>query len=85
MPLTPQLIDAAVERYWRECDRYQKLSECIGEACRSLLEEHSICGKVEWRRAVCRVWKHPSRIVEDDNQVRVFGCQNEALSPGGAL
>jgi hypothetical protein len=39
MPLTPQLVDAAIERYWREFDRYRKLAECVGEACRGLLEE----------------------------------------------
>ncbi len=49
MPLTPQLIDAAVERYRREFDRYQKLSECIGGACRRLLEERSIRGSVQLR------------------------------------
>ena len=56
MPLTPQLIDAAIERYWRECDRYQKLAECIGEACQRLLEEHSIRGSVHWRA------KEPTRL-----------------------
>jgi len=49
MPLTPHLIDAAIERYWREIDRYEKLSAFIGEACRRLLEEHSIRGSVQWR------------------------------------
>lgn len=56
MPLTPQLIDAAVERYWRERDRYQKLAECIGDACQRLLEEHSIRGSVQWRA------KDPTRL-----------------------
>ena len=56
MPLTPQIIDAAVERYSREYDRYQKLSTFIGEACQKLLEERSIHGFVQWRA------KEPNRL-----------------------
>jgi ppGpp synthetase/RelA/SpoT-type nucleotidyltranferase len=56
MPLTPQLIDAAVERYWREVDRYDKLSKLVGESCRSLIEENGIRGSVQWRA------KHPDRL-----------------------
>jgi len=49
MSLTPQLIEAAVDRYLREIDRYEKLSKFIGEACRILLEENNIRGSVQWR------------------------------------
>lgn len=49
MPLTKQLIDAVVERYWREVDRYEKLAEFVGQACRSLLEENGIRGTVQSR------------------------------------
>lgn len=56
MALTPQLIDAAVERYLREFDRYEKLSKYIGEACQGLLEEHSIHCWVQWRT------KDPNRL-----------------------
>lgn len=56
MSLTPQLIDAAVERYDREIDRYDKLAAYIGEACRGLLEKHAIRGSVEWRA------KDPNRL-----------------------
>jgi|GEM_PF-3521424 ppGpp synthetase/RelA/SpoT-type nucleotidyltranferase len=49
MALTTQLIDAAVERYLRELDRYEKLSTYIGKVCRSLIEKNSIRGIVQWR------------------------------------
>ena len=49
MPLTSSLIDAAVERYWREIDRYEKLAVYVGEACQQLLEKHKIHGLVQWR------------------------------------
>jgi ppGpp synthetase/RelA/SpoT-type nucleotidyltranferase len=49
MPLTPKLVDEAVERYWREFDRYKKLAKWVGEACQKLLEEHRIRGLVQWR------------------------------------
>jgi ppGpp synthetase/RelA/SpoT-type nucleotidyltranferase len=49
MALTPHLIDAAVERYLREFDRYEKLSKCIGETCRTLLEKLDIRCSVQWR------------------------------------
>lgn len=56
MALTPQLIDAAVERYLREFDRYEKLSKYVGEACRTLLEERGIRCSVQWRA------KDPNRL-----------------------
>lgn len=43
------LIDAAVERFWRETDRYEKLARFVGETCRSLLETNGIRGTVQWR------------------------------------
>jgi ppGpp synthetase/RelA/SpoT-type nucleotidyltranferase len=49
MPLTQQLIDGAVERYWREIDRYEKLAVYVGEACQQLLDIHGIRGLVQSR------------------------------------
>ncbi len=49
MALTPEIINSAVDRYWREFDRYAKLSEFVGEVCRKLLHEHAIRGSVQWR------------------------------------
>ena len=49
MPLTQKLIDDAVERYWREIDRYEKLAVYVGEACQHLLGKHGIRGLVQWR------------------------------------
>ena len=34
MALNADTIKGAVDRYWREFDRYAKLSEFVGEACR---------------------------------------------------
>lgn len=56
MALTDPLIDQAVERYWREYDRYVKLAEFVGEACRSLLDANVIRGSVQWRA------KNPDRL-----------------------
>lgn len=56
MPLTPEIITAAVDRYWREFDRYAKLSEFVGEACRKLMEQNVIRGSVQWRA------KNPDRL-----------------------
>src|SRR5260370_721706 len=56
MPLTPEIIDGAVDRYWREFDRYAKLSEFVGEACRRLLDQNVIRGSVQWRA------KNPDRL-----------------------
>lgn len=49
MALTPKIIDEAVDRYWREYDRYYKLAEFIGDACRKLLSDKTIRGSVQWR------------------------------------
>lgn len=49
MALTQQIIDQAAERYWRESDRYAKLAEYVGEACRRLLKDNVIRGSVQWR------------------------------------
>ncbi|HSY47470.1 MAG TPA: RelA/SpoT domain-containing protein [Thermoanaerobaculia bacterium] len=49
MPLTKDLIGAAVERYSREADRYEKLARVVGEACRTLLESNGIRGAVQFR------------------------------------
>ena len=56
MPLTHELIEEAVERYWREFDRYAKLSEFVGDACRKLLDDNVIRGSVQWRP------KNPDRL-----------------------
>src|SRR5436305_244131 len=56
MALTPEIIKGAVDRYWREFDRYAKLSEFVGDACRKLLEENVIRGSVQWRS------KNPDRL-----------------------
>ena len=56
MALTPQIIDASVDRYWREFDRFAKLSEFVGEACRKLLDQNVIRGSVQWRA------KNPDRL-----------------------
>jgi ppGpp synthetase/RelA/SpoT-type nucleotidyltranferase len=66
MPLTPEIIDKSIERYWREIDRYAKLSEFVGEACRKLLEENVIRGSVQWRaknpdRLRAKLQKHMAR------------------------
>ena len=49
MALTESLIAQAVERDWREYDRYAKLAEFVGEACQKLLDENVIRGSVQWR------------------------------------
>ncbi|HCS52197.1 MAG TPA: hypothetical protein DIW81_11480 [Planctomycetaceae bacterium] len=56
MPITAEIIQGAVDRYWREFDRYAKLSEFVGEACRQLLEQDVIRGSVQWRA------KNPERL-----------------------
>jgi ppGpp synthetase/RelA/SpoT-type nucleotidyltranferase len=56
MALTPAIIEGAVDRYWREFDRYAKLSEFVGEACRKLLDLNVIRGSVQWRA------KNPDRL-----------------------
>jgi ppGpp synthetase/RelA/SpoT-type nucleotidyltranferase len=56
MPLTNEIIEKAVERYWREYDRYAKLSEFVGDACRKLLDDNVIRGSVQWRP------KNPDRL-----------------------
>lgn len=56
MPITPEIIQGAIDRYWREFDRYAKLSEFVGEACRQLLEQDVIRGSVQWRA------KNPERL-----------------------
>ncbi len=56
MPLTDDIIDQAVQRYWREYDRYAKLSEFVGEACQKLLDANVIRGSVQWRA------KNPDRL-----------------------
>lgn len=56
MALNSQIIDSAVERYWREFDRYAKLSEFVGEASRKLLDQNVIRGSVQWRA------KNPDRL-----------------------
>jgi len=49
MALTPDIINQASDRYWRESDRYAKLAEYVGEACRRLLKDNVIRGSVQWR------------------------------------
>jgi len=49
MPLSIELIDNAVERYWREYDRYSKLAEFVGDTCRKALESNVIRGSIQWR------------------------------------
>ncbi|MDD5706591.1 MAG: RelA/SpoT domain-containing protein [Kiritimatiellae bacterium] len=49
MPLDANTIEQAVERYFREVDRYAKLSEFVGEACRKVLEDNALRGSVQWR------------------------------------
>ena len=56
MSLTLEIINQAQERYWREFDRYAKLSEFVGEACRKLLDDNVIRGSVQWRA------KNPERL-----------------------
>lgn len=56
MALTHEVINQSVERYWREFDRYAKLAEFVGEACRQLLEQDVIRGSVQWRA------KNPERL-----------------------
>jgi ppGpp synthetase/RelA/SpoT-type nucleotidyltranferase len=56
MALTPDMIDKAFERYWREFDRYTKLSEFVGDACQKLLDDNVIRGSVQWRP------KNPDRL-----------------------
>lgn len=56
MALSKETIDRTVDRYWREFDRYVKLSEFVGEACRQLLDQNVIRGSVQWRA------KNPERL-----------------------
>jgi ppGpp synthetase/RelA/SpoT-type nucleotidyltranferase len=56
VPLTDEIINQAVDRYWREHDRYSKLSEFVGEVCRKLLDANVIRGSVQWRA------KNPDRL-----------------------
>jgi ppGpp synthetase/RelA/SpoT-type nucleotidyltranferase len=56
MSLSLELIEQAVARYWREYDRYAKLAEFVGDACRKLLDENVIRGSVQWRP------KNPDRL-----------------------
>lgn len=56
MSLTQDLIEKAVERYWREYDRYAKLAEFVGDACRRVLDDNVIRGSIQWRP------KNPDRL-----------------------
>ena len=38
MPLTEQIINESVERYWREYDRYVKLTDFVADVCREIIE-----------------------------------------------
>jgi len=54
--LRTEIIEKAVDRYWREYDRYAKLSEFVGDSCRKLLDDNVIRGSVQWRP------KNPDRL-----------------------
>lgn len=56
MPLSEAIIEASVERYWREYDRYAKLAELVGDECQRLLSENAIRGSIQWRA------KNPERL-----------------------
>lgn len=58
MPLTPIDIQAAVERYEREYDRYVKLADVVYERCLQIMEEKGLRATVQ-RRA-----KDPSSLRE---------------------
>lgn len=47
--LTDETIEAVVERYRRELDRYQKLTDFVAEACREIVKEDGIPATVQWR------------------------------------
>lgn len=47
--LTDALIDEAVDRYWREHDRYVKLATRVGDLCRVLVADNTIRAQVTYR------------------------------------
>ena len=49
VPLDDAAIDAAVERYRREMDRYAKLVELVESACRDLVSDNAIPATVQSR------------------------------------
>ncbi len=50
MSLAEQVVAQAVQRYWREYDRYAKLAEFVAERCRAgIVEENAIRATVSWR------------------------------------
>lgn len=49
MGLTNDQVEEAVQRYWREYDRYTKLSQLVGETCRELMRDNLIRASVHWR------------------------------------
>lgn len=74
MPLTDELIGQAVDRYWREYDRYVKLAEFVGESCRKLLEENVIRGSVQWRA------KNPDRLRAKLQKLKASGEHAEEFT-----
>lgn len=49
MPITDQLIDDCVDRYFREYDRYLKFTEVVARACQKIVRDNSIRASVSWR------------------------------------
>jgi ppGpp synthetase/RelA/SpoT-type nucleotidyltranferase len=49
VPLTDEIIDQCVERYWRERDRYQKLASFVAEKCELMIETSLIRAEVSSR------------------------------------
>jgi ppGpp synthetase/RelA/SpoT-type nucleotidyltranferase len=56
VPLTDQIIEQCVERYWRERARYQKLASFVADKCELMIESSLIRAEVSWRA------KHPERL-----------------------
>lgn len=47
--LTDTIIEDAVDRYWREHDRYIKLANRVGEICRELVSDATVRAHVTYR------------------------------------
>jgi ppGpp synthetase/RelA/SpoT-type nucleotidyltranferase len=49
MPLNEQIIKDAVERYWREIDRYSKLASFVANECQQIVRANVVRATVQWR------------------------------------
>lgn len=49
MPLNEQVIKEAVDRYWREIDRYSKLAAFVANKCQQIVRTNVLRATVQWR------------------------------------